>query len=93
MDAGSPAQYDVHRDRARKAIARQKDAAEREREARAVRDAEILAMLATEGASLGSVAADVGLSKSMVAYIDRTARASFDSAEQARAYLAQHAEA
>ena len=89
----SRSQYDMHRDRARKVIARQKDAAEREREARAARDTEILAMLATEGASLGSVAADVGLSKSMVAYIDRTARASFDSAEQARAYLAQHAEA
>ncbi|WP_421743042.1 hypothetical protein [Cellulomonas sp.] len=93
MVYSSRSQYDAHRDRARKAIARQKDAAEREREARTVRDAEILAMLAIEGASLGSVAADVGLSKSMVAYIDRTARASFDSAEQARAYLAQHAEA
>ncbi|MBO3102210.1 hypothetical protein [Cellulomonas fengjieae] len=93
MIDGRRSQYDMHRDRARVAIARQKDAAEREREARAVRDAEILAMLATEGASLGSVAADVGLSKSMVAYIDRTARASFQSAEQARAYLAQHSEA
>ncbi len=50
-------------------------------------------MLAAPGASLGSVAADVGLSKSMVAYIERTARASFDNAEQARAYLAEHAEA
>lgn len=93
MVDGSPSQYEMHRDRARQAIARQKDAAEREREARATRDTEILAMLATEGVSLGSVAVDLGLSKSMVAYIDRTARASFDSAEQARAYLAQHAEA
>lgn len=86
-------QYETHRDRARKAIARQQDAAERERDARVARDAEILAMLATDGASLGTVAADVGLSKSMVAYIQRTARAGFDSAEAARAYLAQHAEA
>lgn len=93
MVDGSRSQYDRHRDRARQAIDRQKEAAEREREARVTRDAEILAMLATPGASLGSVAADVGLSKSMVAYIDRTARASFDSAEQARAYLAHHAEA
>ena len=89
----TPSRYDVHRGRARQALARQKEAAEREREARVARDAEILAMLSTEGASLGSVAADVGLSKSMVAYIDRTARANFESAEQARAYLAQHAEA
>lgn len=93
MVDGSRSQYDVHRDRARKAIARQKEAAEREREARVARDAEVLAMLATPGASLGSVAGDVGLSKSMVAYIERTARASFDNAEQARAYLAQHPEA
>lgn len=85
--------YEVHRDRARKAIARQKQAAEREREARVARDVEVLAMLATPGASLGSVAADVGLSKSMVAYIERTARASFDNAEQARAYLAKRSEA
>jgi len=85
-DISRPA-YDLHRDRARKAIARQKDAAAREREARDARDAEVLAMLAAPGASLGTVAADVGLSKSMVAYIDRTARASFDNAEQARAFL------
>lgn len=78
-------QYDVHRDRARQAIARQKDAAEREREARAARDAEVLAMLGTPGASLGSVASDVGLSKSMVAYIERTTRASLDNGEDARA--------
>ena len=93
MVDGSRSQYDMHRDGARKAIARQKEAAERERDARVARDAEILARLATDGASLGSVAADVGLSKSMVAYIDRTARANFDKAEQARADLAQHAEA
>lgn len=86
----SSSQYDMHRDRARAAIARQKDAADQERAARAARDAAVLAMLATPGASLGSVAADVGLSKSMVAYIERTARASFDNAEQARAYLEQH---
>ncbi|MGW8567824.1 hypothetical protein [Isoptericola sp. NPDC055881] len=90
MDDSTRPAYDRHRDRARKAIARQKEAAELEREARAARDAEVLAMLATPGASLGAVAADVGLSKSMVAYIDRTARASFDNAEQARAYLEQH---
>ncbi|NUU19522.1 hypothetical protein HP550_19920 [Cellulomonas humilata] len=93
MVDGIRSQYDIHRDRARQAIARQNEAAELEREARMARDAEILAMLATQGASLGSVAADVGLSKSMVAYIDRTARAGFESAEQARAYLAEQAEA
>lgn len=69
---------------------RQNEAAALEREARATRDAEVLAMLATPGASLGTVAADVGLSKSMVAYIDRTARANFDNAAQARAYIEQH---
>lgn len=89
----SRSQYDVHRDRARKAIARQKEAAERERQARVARDAEVLAMLATPGASLGSVAADVGLSKSMVAYIERTARATFESTQEARAYLEQHGDA
>jgi hypothetical protein len=93
MVDGSRSEYDVHRDRARKAIARQKEAAERERESRVARDGEVLAMLATPGASLGSVAADVGLSKSMVAYIERTARASIENAEQARTYLAQHHEA
>ncbi|MEN5074494.1 hypothetical protein ABE437_11805 [Isoptericola cucumis] len=90
MAGNRRSEYDVHRDRARKAIARQKEAAEREREARVARDVEVLAMLATPGASLGTVAADVGLSKSMVAYIDRTARANFENAEQARAYLEQH---
>jgi hypothetical protein len=89
----SRSQYDVHRDRARAAIARQKEAAEQDRLARAARDVEVLAMLATPGASLGSVATDAGLSKSMVAYIERTARASFDNAEQARAYLEQHPDA
>jgi hypothetical protein len=93
MSIDSNAPYDRHRDRARRAIARQKEAADQEREARAARDVEVLAMLATPGASLGSVAADVGLSKSMVAYIERTARVSFDNAEQARAYLAEHPEA
>jgi hypothetical protein len=89
----SRSQYDVHRDRARAAIARQKEAAEQERVARIARDAEVLAMLASPGASLGSVAADVGLSKSMVAYIERTARANFDNAQQARDYLEQHPDA
>lgn len=93
MADNSRSQYDVHRDRARAAIARQKEAAEQERVARVARDAEVLAMLAAPGASLGSVAADVGLSKSMVAYIERTARASFDNADQARAYLEQHPDA
>jgi len=89
----SRSQYDVHRDRARAAIARQKEAAEQEREARVARDVEVLAMLETPGASLGSVAADVGLSKSMVAYIERTARVSFENAQHARAYLEQHPDA
>lgn len=93
MAIDSEPSYDRHRDRARRAIARQKEAADQEREARAARDVEVLAMLATPGASLGSVAADIGLSKSMVAYIERTARASFDNAEQARAFLAEHPEA
>ena len=82
--------YDVHRDRARAAIARQSAAAAEERKARAERDVEVLAMLGAPGASLGSVAADVGLSKSMVAYIERTARATFDNAERARAFLEEH---
>lgn len=90
MPAVDRSPYDVHRDRARQAIARQKEAAEREREARVDRDAHVLAMLRTPGASLGTVAAAVGLSKSMVAYIERTARASFASAEEARTFLAQH---
>jgi hypothetical protein len=89
----SRSQYDLHRDRARAAIARQKEAAEMERDARVARDAEVLAMLATPGASLGTVATDVGLSKSMVAYIERTARANFDNAQQARAYLERHPDA
>jgi hypothetical protein len=93
MADDSRSQYDVHRDRARAAIARQKEAAEQDRLARAERDAEILAMLATPGTSLGSVAADVGLSKSMVAYIERTARTAFQSAEEARAYLKRHGDA
>lgn len=86
-------QYDVHRDRARAAIARQKEAAEQDRLARVARDSAVLAMLATPGASLGSVAADIGLSKSMVAYIERTARTTFENAEEARAYLEQHRKA
>ncbi|MCK9795227.1 hypothetical protein M1843_15865 [Isoptericola sp. 4D.3] len=90
MASGSRSQYDLHRDRARAAIARQKEAAEHERMARLARDVEVLAMLASPGASLGTVASDVGLSKSMVAYIDRTARANFENAEQARAYLERH---
>jgi hypothetical protein len=89
----SRSQYDAHRDRARAAIARQKEAAEQERVARAARDVEVLAMLKTPGASLGSVAADVGLSKSMVAYIERTARAAFDNAQRARDFLEQHPDA
>lgn len=89
----SHSDYEVHRDRARAAIARQKEAAEQDRLARAARDAEVLAMLATPGASLGSVAADIGLSKSMVAYIERTARTTFQNAEEARAYLEQHRDA
>lgn len=93
MADDSRSQYDVHRDRARAAIARQKDAAEQDRLARVARDAEVLAMLAIPGTSLASVAADVGLSKSMVAYIERTARANFDNAQKARAYLEQHPDA
>lgn len=90
MAHDSRSQYDVHRDRARAAIARQKEAAEQDRLARAARDVEVLAMLAIPGASLGSVAADVGLSKSMVAYIVRMARATFENADEARAYLEKH---
>ena len=82
--------YGAHRTRARSAIERQKKAAEDERLARAERDVEILAMLAIPGTSLGSVAADVGLSKSMVAYIQRTAQPTIATAEQARAFLAAH---
>lgn len=90
MAAETGSDYDAHRTRARAAIARQAKAETRAAEARKDRDAEVLAMLGTPGASLGSVAADVGLSKSMVAFIQRTARRTFESAEQARAYLEQH---
>ncbi|RZS62850.1 hypothetical protein EV386_3204 [Xylanimonas ulmi] len=50
-------------------------------------------MLAIPGATLGKVAADVGLSKSMVAYIQRTQQQTITTAEQARAFLAQHPDA
>lgn len=93
MADDSRSEYELHRDRARAAIVRQKEAAEQERSARAERDLEVLAMLATRGASLGSVAADVDLSKSMVAYIERTARTTFENAEAARTYLEQHRDA
>ncbi|MBN0041848.1 hypothetical protein JN535_16940 [Cellulosimicrobium cellulans] len=93
MASDSRSEYEVHRDRARAAIVRQKEAAEQDRLARVERDAEVLAMLATPGASLRSVAADVGLSKSMVAYIERTARTTFQNAEEARAYLEKHGDA
>lgn len=92
MAQDSRSEYELHRDRARAAIARQREAAEQDRLARAARDAEVLAMLAAPGASLGSVAADIGLSKSMVAYIERTARTAFENVEAARAYLEQHRE-
>lgn len=82
--------YELHRTRARSAIKRQEKAAEADRRARADRDEEVLAMLAIPGASLGKVAADVGLSKSMVAYIQRTAAAAITNADQARAYLKVH---
>ena len=75
-------QYDRHRDRARAAIARQKEAAEAAERARNERDAEVLAMLAEPGTSLAKVAADIGLSKSMVAYIERTDRLARAIAEQ-----------
>lgn len=86
-------EYSAHRDRARAASARQLNAEARAAEARRDRDSEVMAMLATPGASLGSVAADVGLSKSMVAFIQRTTRAAFESAEHARDYLEQHPDA
>lgn len=92
MADDSRSEYEALRDRARAAIARQKEAAEQDRLARADRDVAVVAMLATPGASLGSVAADVGLSKSMVAYIERTARATFENADAARAYLEQRRE-
>jgi hypothetical protein len=82
--------YEVHRSRARSAITRQEKAADADRKARADRDAEVLAMLATPGASLGKVATDVGLSKSMVAYIQRTSAAAITNADQALAYLEAH---
>lgn len=69
------AEYTQHRDRARRAIGRMNAAEERQRKARDERDAEILAMLEAPGASLGSVAADLGISKSLVAIIQREARA------------------
>ncbi|GAB2460625.1 hypothetical protein [Xylanimonas ulmi] len=86
-------EYDEHRARARAAITRQAKAAEADRRARLDRDAEVLAMLAIPGATLGKVAADVGLSKSMVAYIQRTQQQTITTAEQARAFLAQHPDA
>ncbi|MCL1872448.1 MAG: hypothetical protein FWF90_18825 [Promicromonosporaceae bacterium] len=85
--------YDAHRSRARAAVRRQAKAAEADRRARADRDAEVLAMLDFPGTSLASVAADVGLSKSMVAYIQRTAAATIATAEQARSFLARNPDA
>ena len=90
MSGSEPTLYEAHRTRARAAIARQKKAEAQEKRARQERDVEILAMLDTPGASLGSVATDVGLSKSMVAYIQRTAQTAITTAEQARAFLAAH---
>lgn len=92
MATDSRPEYEEHRDRARAAIARQKEAAEEDRRARAERDLAVVAMLSMPGASLGSVAADIGLSKSMVAYIERTARATFENTDAARAYLEQRRE-
>lgn len=90
MTADGSSDYELQRDRARAAIERQKEAAEADRIAREERDAAVLAMLKTPGKSLGAVAADVGLSKSMVAHIERTARVTFENAEQARAFLEKH---
>lgn len=67
--------YAHHRDRAREAIAHMRAAEDEQRQARDDRDNEIRAMLQIPGASLGSVAADLGVSKSLVAYIHREARA------------------
>ena len=90
MSTDGLTEYELQRDRARTAIARQKEAAEADRIAREERDAAVLAMLKVPGKSLGAVAADVGLSKSMVAHIERTARVTFENAEQARAFLERH---
>jgi transposase-like protein len=46
-------------------------AADQERAARAERDREVRAMLKTPGTSLGSVARDLGISKSLVRVIQR----------------------
>lgn len=81
--------YARHRDRARAAITRMQQAETAAREARADRDAEVLAMLATPGATLGSVATDLGLSKSLVAVIHRTGRA-VDDAVAARTHPTEH---
>lgn len=90
MPSDGPSEYELERDRARTAIKRQKEAAETDRLAREERDAAVLAMLKVPGKSLGAVAADIGLSKSMVAHIERTARVTFENAEQARAFLEKH---
>lgn len=90
MNAKGLSEYELQRDRARAAIERQKEAAEADRIAREERDTAVLAMLKFPGKSLGAVANDIGLSKSMVAHIERTARVTFENAEQARAYLEQH---
>lgn len=63
--------YDGHRSRARSAIRRMQKAADQERAARAERDREVRAMLKTPGTSLGSVARDLGISKSLVRVIQR----------------------
>lgn len=79
--------YSLHLARARDAMTRMQQAEETARAARAERDAEVLAMLAVPGSSLGAVAADLGVSKSLVAVIQRTARARFDNLEAAQAYI------
>lgn len=92
MGVGMPEsdQYAQHRDRARGAIERMKRAADEERGARAERDAEVRAMLETPGATLGSVAHDLGVSKSLIAVIQREGRRPFTTVEEARRFLEEH---
>lgn len=81
------ADYTTHRDRALAAIARMKIADDEAKAARDVRDREVRAML-SQGKSLGVVAKDVNLSKSLVRVIQQQGR--FTSVEQAQQYLNDH---
>jgi hypothetical protein len=84
--------YAQHRDRAREAIERMKRAADEERGARAERDAEVRAMLDTPGATLGSVAHDLGVSKSLIAVIQREGRRTFATVADAEEFIKKHSQ-